>query len=283
MKIEMLKIPEDTRILKFLYETIIGRTFLKILCSSWISKIAGLFLDSKISTCLISSFIKKNQIDVSQYEQEDYKCFNDFFIRKIRKDLRPIDLDDDSFIAPCDGLLSAYRISDSLIVPVKQSQYSLEDLLQNKELADNYRNGVCLVFRLCVNHYHRYCYIDSGDKSENTYIKGLLHTVRPIALRNTAVFTRNSREYTVINSKKYGPVLQMEVGAMLVGKIHNYHQTASVNRGEEKGYFKYGGSTVIVLVKEGIVDFPSDLFEACNLGMEVPVIMGQKLGNCIEN
>ena len=164
------------------------------------------------------------------------------------------------------------------MVPIKQSRYRISDLVRSQRVADMYRDGVCLVFRLCVNHYHRYCYPDNGLKSANRHIDGILHTVRPAALRTVPVFTENTREYTLIKTENFGTIVMMEVGAMLVGKIHNHHQKKQVMRGEEKGYFEYGGSTVVLLVGKNKVDFYDKLFEATANHMETPVKMGEMIG-----
>lgn len=268
----------DCNFLRFLYETVPGRAMLKILSSKGISVMSGKMLDAHFSTLLISSFVKKNGIDLEEYEECKYESFNDFFCRKIKKEKRPIDMEPAHLIAPCDGLLSTYKITDGLVIPVKQSHYSIESLLQNKKLAEEFRNGTCLVYRLCVNHYHRYAYVDGGKKSRNVHINGVFHTVRPIALNNIPVFTTNSREYTLINSDKFGTLVQMEVGALLVGKIVNHQEDAIIERGAEKGYFQYGGSTIIVLIKEGRVNIPSSYYESTQNGDEVPVVLGQKIG-----
>ena len=235
-------------------------------------------MDSSLSIGLIPKFAKKNHINMDEYVEEEYTCFNDFFIRHIRPELRPVDMEKKHFIAPCDGLLSAYKISDDLVIPIKQSEYSILDLVKNKRVAKEFEDGVCLVFRLCVNHYHRYCYLDNAKKSKNVFIPGLLHTVRPVALNVLPVFTRNAREYTLLKTENFGTVLQMEVGAMMVGKIVNHDGEKNVVRGDEKGYFKYGGSTVAVLVKKNKVDFAEELFDTTDEGMEIPVRMGQMLG-----
>ena len=120
------------------------------------------------------------------------------------------------------------------VIPVKQSQYTLASLLQNDQLAAEYEDGLCLVFRLCVDNYHRYSYADSGKKSSNVFIKGVLHTVRPIALENRPVFVENCREYTQIESEAFGKIIQMEVGAMLVGRIVNLEGEGFAERGKEK-------------------------------------------------
>ncbi len=273
-----IKIPRDNKSLYFLYRTVTGRIMLKFLTLRSVSKIAGIYMESAASANLINGFIKKNNIDMSEYIGEDYRCFNDFFTRRIKKKLRPIDKDPSRLIAPCDGLLSAYHIHDGLVIPIKQSEYSIEDLVQNKRVSDMYQNGTCLVFRLCVNHYHRYCYPDNGKKSINIHIDGILHTVRPIALRSRPVFTQNSREYTLIKTENFGTIMMMEIGAMLVGKIHNHHGRAGVERGEEKGYFKYGGSTIVLLIKNNKAVFDESLFESTDNNMETPVKIGEVIG-----
>lgn len=268
--------------LRFLYRTAIGRMLLKVLTARWISKLCGIFLDSKLSKPLIKSFVNNNGIDLSDFETDDFRCFNDCFSRKIREGKRVVPEDESVFFSPCDGYLSAYRLKEDTVLPVKQSRYTLTSLLQNEELAEKYRNGICLVFRLCVNHYHRYCYPVSGVKGENVFIKGRLHTVRPIALAEYPVFTENCREYTVIESDEFGSVLQMEVGAMLVGKIANHHSKATVIRGQEKGKFLYGGSTIIVLLQKDSVKIKDEFFEATANGEETSVYMCDALGESIK-
>ena len=268
----------DSFFLRFLYHTIPGRAFLKLLTAPSVSSICGKFLDSSFSCCLISGFIRKNGIHPGDYINQTYTCFNDFFSREIRPELRPIDSNPEHLIAPCDGLLSVYPLDKKRIIPIKQSCYSVKDLLGCESLAEQFSDGLCLVFRLCVNNYHRYCYADSGWKSDNTHISGILHTVRPIALEALPVFTTNSREYTLIQSPCFGPILQMEVGALLVGKIENYHRSCEVKRGKEKGRFLYGGSTVILLLKKGAAVISEDILSASIQGKEYPVIMGQQIG-----
>ena len=278
-----IDIPEDSGALKFLYHSFMGRVLLKGLCARRVSMLCGRFCDSVLSRFLIGPFVIKNSIDLSIYEDEEYACFNDCFARRIVAKERPVDMEADHFIAPCDGLLSAYRINDGLVIPAKQSKYSLERLLRNKRVADYYSDGICLVYRLCVNHYHRYCYVDSGIKSKNVHIDGILHTVRPIALDCGPVFTENSREYTLIKTPKFGTVLQMEVGAMLVGKIVNNEECAEVVRGCEKGHFDYGGSTIIILVKKDRLELDENIFEATENGKEIPVKMGECIGRSLRS
>ena len=268
--------------LQFLYDTIPGRFLLKPLTSPQLSRVCGHFLDSTYSRFLIKPFICRNNIKISDYEIDDIQTFNDFFSRKIREGKRPVNMNFNNFIAPCDGLLSVWKVKRNTILPVKQSQYTLPELLRNKKLARRYNGGYCLVFRLCVDHYHRYCYVDSGKKSRNIFIPGRLHTVRPIALKNTPVFTENSREYTAIKTSQFGTVIQMEVGAMLVGRIVNHKGKGVAVRGEEKGYFQYGGSTIIVLVEPERINIDKTILKKSIRGEETPVKMGEVIGSCIK-
>lgn len=264
-------------VLRFLYGTIIGRFFLKLLTWPTLSVTVGHFLDTKFSCFLIKPFVKHNNIDLAICEETKFESFNAFFCRKVKKIYRPICQDKDFIISPCDGLLSVYSINNDLVIPVKQSRYHISDLLRNESLAKEYNDGLCLVFRLCVDHYHRYAYIESGKKSNNIRIDGILHTVQRVALRDIPVFTENSREYTLIETSDTGKIIQMEVGAMLVGKIDNYEEECECTRGEEKGRFLYGGSTIIVLLQKDYVTIQKELMEATQNGIETPVIMGQKL------
>lgn len=278
-KLDFVKPPKDTVTLRFLYNTIVGRVILKLLTAPVLSKICGAFLSCSLSKPFIKPFLKNNNIDTSEYFCDDFKCFNDCFSRKIRPGKREIVADANSFVSPCDGLLSVYKIDENLRFVIKNTDYSVKSLLQDDNLSKKYNNGLCLVFRLCVNHYHRYAYAESGNIIAYKKIKGKLHTVRPIALEKSPVFCENSREYIVTETENIGDILQMEVGAMLVGRIKNYQTDGTVKRGEEKGMFLYGGSTIVLLIEEDKVNIPKQIFTATEQGMELPVKLGSKIGS----
>ena len=268
---------EESGILKFLYHTVPGRIGLKIITSPTISKIGGAYMDSGISKIHIRNFVKNNRIDMSQYEEEDYKCFNQFFTRKILKEKRPVSMNVQDFISPCDGRLSAYKISENSDFYIKGSYYSVGDLIPDSAKAPNYNGGICLVFRLCVDDYHRYGNIDNGVILENKYVKGKLHTVRPIALNRYPVFVQNSREYTVIETENFGIVSQIEVGALMIGKIKNHQKAGTVAKGSEKGMFLYGGSTIVLLVERDKIEIPEKLFHDTEKDIETIVKYGSKI------
>ena len=265
-------------LVSFLYYTTVGRCFLKGLTQPVLSRFCGAVLDTPLSLPLVPFFIKKTEICPEEYLMDDIHCFNDCFSRRIREGMRPIERSGECLIAPCDGLLKAFPIRKDTVLTVKECPYTISSLLRNTALAARYEGGTCLVYRLCVEHYHRYCYVESGRKSRNVILPGILHTVRPVALEKFPVFTENSREYTLIRTERFGTILQMEVGAMLVGKICNFHQEKEVVRGEEKGCFQYGGSTIIVLLQKGYESAVAPaFFKAGKEGRELPVKMGETI------
>lgn len=270
---------QEGLVLRFLYKTVLGRCFLRILVSPFISKMSGFILSTRLSKLVVKNFIRKNNINVSDYYVDDIKSFNDFFARKVKEERRPIDMVKKDFISPADGHLSFYKIEDDLVLPVKQSMFSISSLLQNEKLAKKYKGGICIVIRLCVDNYHRYCYLDDGSKADNVYIPGKLHTVRPIALESIPVFTENAREYTILNTENFGDVAQIEVGALMVGKIKNNHQEYEFKRGEEKGMFLFGGSTIILLVEKNKVVIPDECFVMTKVRKEIDIKMGEKIGD----
>lgn len=265
--------------LDFIYHTTFGRILLKILTSPIISKIVGKFMDSPLSIPMIKSFIRKSEINFSEYRTKKYTSFNDFFTRQIRPELRPIDMNEESLISPCDSKLTVYEINDRSIFKIKDSYYRIADLLRNNFIARRYKGGYCMIFRLCVNDYHRYCYIDNGIKTDNIFIKGELHTVNPIALERYNIYKRNSREFTILHTENFGDVVYIEVGAMLVGRIKNRHWNAHYfAKGEEKGMFEYGGSTIVLLFEKGMISVDSDILANSAHGYETVVRYGEKIG-----
>lgn len=265
--------------LKFLYRTVPGRMILKVLTWPALSRAGGKFLDAPLSRPLIPLFIRKAQIDLQDFEPVQYRCFNDCFTRKILPGKRTFDPSPDAFTAPCDGKLTVWPVTEGLVLPIKQSQYSVARLLGSAELAQRFEGGWCFVFRLCVEDYHRYAYVVSGAKDKDRFLPGILHTVRPIALESVPVFTENSRSLSLIRTESMGRVAQMEVGAMLVGRIQNHTpEAATVEKGTEKGMFLYGGSTVLVLVEKDRVQPDPKFLKASSLGQEIPVRMGEAIG-----
>lgn len=276
---EIKKIKEDNTTL-FLYNTFLGRILLKILTLKFITYLSGLFLSTRLSILFIKPFAKKNNLDLSDYEEVKYKSFNEFFARKIKEGSRPINKNKDILISPCDGKLSVYKIDKDKEFIIKGTPYKINELINNS-IANEYSNGYICIIRLCVDDYHRYSYIDNGYKDKNVYIKGIFHTVRPIVLKNYNIYKRNAREWTILHTENFGEVIHIEVGALMVGKIVNHHKKHKFKKGEEKGYFKFGGSTICLLFKENKVKIDDDLIVNSNNNIETIIKLGEQIGKKI--
>lgn len=264
--------------IEWLYNTSLGKAVLKILIHPAISHVAGKFLDSSLSKYLVNGFVKKNNLDLSDYPNRKYHSFNDFFTRKITPGKRIISSSSDQLIAPSDGKLSIFPLEQNSTFKIKGSDYTLQTLLRNEELAKKYCGGWGLLFRLSVDDYHRYSYPVSGMKGENIRLKGVYHTVNPRAAQARSIYQENTREYTVIESKEFGSVLMMEVGAMLVGRITNLHGKGHVEKGKEKGYFEFGGSSIMVLIEKDCLEPDIDIVNNSKDNIETVVKLGEKIG-----
>lgn len=267
-----------SRSLRFFYNTAAGRVILRPLVSRPVSAIAGKFLDTGASRVFIKRFIKSGGIDMSDYEQRKFSSFNDFFTRRVKDGARPCDGDPMSLVSPCDGRVSAYTVTNESSFMIKGVRYTLEELLQDGSLAEKYRGGNILIFRLAVDNYHRYIWCANGNAEAPVKIKGKYHTVQPIAMRRYKIFRENAREYTVLHSDNFSDIVQMEVGAMMVGRICNENICGAVNKGDEKGRFEFGGSTIIVLIGKNAADIDNELFLNTAKGLETHVKCGEKIG-----
>ena len=266
------------RILSKLYGTAWGRFLLKPLTSPIISNTAGWLLSRKVSCVFIKSFIRNNNIDMSQFEPVKYRSYNDFFSRKILPEARPIDGDPMHLISPCDSKLTVLPITSDSRFTIKHTEYSVASLLKNEDLAEQFNGGYAMIFRLSVDDYHRYHYVADGTVNAPTRIPGILHTVNPIANDYFPIYKENSREYCILQTKEFGDILIMEVGALLVGKIVNHNQPGCVCRGQEKGYFQFGGSTVVLLIKADSAVIDADILENSAAETETIVRLGEKIG-----
>ncbi len=267
------------KMLNFLYHTVWGRIMLKLIANRSFSRLNAVYNNSKSSISKINPFIEKYNIKINDFESKEYQSFNDFFTRSMLQGKRNICMEPERLIAPADSKLLVYHITENLKISVKNSIYSMDEILRDRVLSKEYENGLCLVYRLTVDDYHRYCYIDDGEIVGQKRIKGKLHTVSSIS-KDYKVYLENQREYQVINTKYLGSIIQMEVGAMLIGRIVNT-QSKLVLRGEEKGYFSYGGSTIIVFIKANHVIIDADIMKHSQEQIETMVKYGEAVGRII--
>lgn len=274
-------ISSQDRVLRRLYGTKIGRLFLRIFVKSWVSKIFGCLLDTSVSKIAIKPFVEKHNIDMSDCVKSSFDSYNDFFKRKLVADARTLDGTEGGFVSPCDSRLTIYDIdyTSTAKFNIKDSQYDLQQLLRDKRLAQRYKGGKLWLFRLCVDDYHRYIYNVSGMQSSVRRIDGVYHTVNPIASEYYKIYKENTREYCLIKTKYAGTILYMEVGALLVGKIENRHRkNCKVIKGQEKGNFAFGGSTIILITQKDTVCPLADIISNSSKHIETRVRQGELVG-----
>lgn len=262
----------------FLYGTAFGRLLLKILIRPWVSRTAGWILSRRVSALFVSPFVRRNGVDLSEYEGAPYKNYNAFFTRRIRPGRRPFTDDPRALAAPCDAKLTALPIGSDSRFQVKGIPYTMAELLRDGTLGARYLGGTLLLFRLTVDDYHRYAFPADGVLGAEHRIFGVLHTVNPRAAADFPIYRENMREYAVLQTDPFGPMLIMEVGAMMVGKIENRRFDGPVRRGEEKGNFAFGGSTVILCVEKNRLVLDEDIRRNSAEGVETIVKLGEKIG-----
>lgn len=266
-------------LLEVIYGHALTRMLLRPFLSPTVSDICGKFLSTRLSRRIIPSFVKKNHIDLGIYEKQEFDSYNAFFTRKIKAEQRPINEQKNILISPSDGKVTAYPITQKGRFWIKHTQYSAAQLLKDERLAERYMGGWIYVIRLTVDDYHRYCYVADGRKSRQRKIRGVLHTVNPVANDYYPIYKMNSREYCLLKTKELGTILLMEVGALMVGKINNHEEdSAQVKRGDEKGMFEFGGSTIVVMTEPGMAEPDKDIIYNTKAQAETLVKMGESIG-----
>lgn len=269
------------------YSSPVGKNITELLIKKKLfSKIYGSYCDTRGSIKKINSFINDFDIDMtkSRKKASDFNSFNDFFIRELTEEARPVDKNPNILVSPGDGRLSAFENIDMhKLVQIKGLTYSLKELLQDDEVAKEYDGGVCLILRLCPTDYHRFHFVDNGVCGESRFINGGYYSVNPIALeRIPKLFCQNKREWSIFKSENFDDIIHVEVGATCVGTIIQTYKTGEpVKKGSEKGYFKFGGSTTILFFKKDTLKIDGDILSQTALGYETKVLMGETIGKKI--
>lgn len=269
--------------LKFLYHHPVGKVITRgLLSQRYMSALYGAHMKSPRSKHFIKPFIEQYNIDVSEIKRpiESFRSFNDFFIRELADGARIIDQDPSHLISPADSRLMVFNMSSGPEIPVKGYWYSLLQLVKDKNIAKRYADGWCFVYRLAPPDYHRFCYIDNGSQEKVKRLRGVLNSVHPIALKSKkSLLSKNYRELTILHTANFGDVIHIEVGALLVGKVVQRDREAhSFIKGEEKGWFEYGGSTVIQLFTKDAIIPDDDIVKYSKKGIETLVKVGEKTG-----
>lgn len=263
-----------------LYHSVPGRLLTRaILRHRFASRLYGMIKRSPQSRREIASFVQALSIDASEADRplDDYRSLDDFFARRLRPEARPIDRDPSHLVSPCDGRALAFpRVADD--ITVKGSTVPLPTLCGDAELARRYRDGSALVVRLAPADYHRFHFPDDGNASPSRALGGHLDSVHPIALAAGARSFENRRTIAMVTSAGFGDLVMIEVGALLVGSIIQTYRPGYVPRGSEKGLFRFGGSTVMLLAEAGRLLLDDDLIASTREETETLVRMGSRIG-----
>jgi phosphatidylserine decarboxylase len=231
----------------------------------------------------IQPFIQKYQINTSDFLEKvnQFSSFNDFFIRKLKPESRPIVSGKEIAVMPTDGrYLFFENLAQNDGFFVKGEKFNLQSLLQDFELSAKYEKGTMIMSRLCPTDYHRFHFPVTCVPSQTHFIKGSLYSVNPWAIvQDVSIFTKNKRTFCELTSDEFGKVIFMEVGATCVGSIHQtYLPNILQSKGAEKGFFSLGASSLIILFEPGRLILDPDLIEASAKKLEILCLMGQRLG-----
>lgn len=282
---ELLKedVPGES-FLKFLYYNPLGILPLELIVKrKFLSSFYGKQMDSKKSKEKIKPFVENYKINMEESTKsiDEFNSFNDFFYRTLKENARPIDSNEKFLSSPADGKILVFEdLKNISKFFVKGEAFSLEEYLQDPQLAKKYQDGTLVLIRLAPVDYHRFHFPANGIVSETKKIDGFYYSVSPYAIRkNFRVFCENKREYCVLETKEFGNVILSEIGATMVGSIEQtYKPNTAIKKGQEKGYFLFGGSSCILLFEKNKIKIDSDILENSKKGIETKISMGEKIG-----
>lgn len=266
--------------LKWVYGHALGRLALwPLIRRAWFSRWYGWRMDQPRSRAMIQPFIRKYGLNAQDFAQrpEDFAHFNAFFYRRLKPEARPIAAEQDGVVLPADGrhrVIADLSLEDPLLL--KGQRFNLSQLLASQSLARRYERGSMLISRLCPTDYHRYHFPCDGLCDSPQLLEGPLSSVNPLALRwRPNILWENKRWLTRLRSDHFGEVCLLEIGATCVGSVvHGPFAGQLVHKGAEKGYFRFGGSCVILLFEPGRIRFQADLLEHSAANREVYAQMG---------
>lgn len=236
------------------------------------------------SAARVAPFIENYGLDAGDFleEAESYRSFNEFFYRKLKPSARPVDTDEHSVVFPADGRhLGFERASAIEGVFLKGQKFDLPALLGDADLAANYADGTLVLSRLCPVDYHRFHFPVAGVPGDTRLINGPLFSVSPIALRKRLSYLwQNKRAITRLETTRFGTVLLLEIGATCVGTIRQtFTPGQAVEKGAEKGFFAFGGSSTITIFEPGAVKLETDLAENSSCQTELYARVGTRMAH----
>lgn len=270
--------------LRWTYGSALGRLCLEgIAKRPWFSALYGRWADTRASAREVAPFIERFGVDSAEFADppESFRSFNEFFHRRLREEARPIAPGEDVAVFPADGrhLLVPDLSADSAIY-AKGRRLDLTTFLGDEALARRYRGGCAVLSRLCPTDYHRFHFPLAGDYGQPRALGRWLYSVSPVALgRSLRYLLENKRRVSEVRHPVLGAYLLVEIGATNVGSIVETAAPGSaVAKGQEKGYFRFGGSMVATLFPDGALRPESDLARQSAQGVELYARMGDRMG-----
>lgn len=266
--------------LHFLYNNTIGRFVRYIARTQLVSKLTSIYKDSFLSKYKISKFINRYNIDIDEcvIPKGGYRSFNDFFIRKLKPGARRIEPSPDALVSPADSKLMVFpELTDNIRFFVKSQKFNLDRFLKDKILAQKYKHGTMLVFRLAPYDYHRYHFPCDCTPLKARNIMGYFDSVNPFVYKvGYQPLLENERHVTILKTNGFGDIAMVSVGAMLVGRIiETYFPEAKYAKGDEMGYFAFGGSTLVLLFQKGEIRINDRFIQHSKENIETVVKMGE--------
>ncbi|MCM2323080.1 MAG: phosphatidylserine decarboxylase [Oligoflexia bacterium] len=241
----------------------------------------GWYQDSALSRHKIAPFVRDFSIAMEEYEDAAYGSFNEFFIRKFKPGARKFVEEPRRLPALAEARYLAFEnVTADQCFPVKGALLSPGLLLGDESRARAFEGGPLLIARLCPTDYHRFHFPDDGRILEHYRVPGKLHSVNPLALRFKGdILATNERQVSILETKNFGKLAYIEVGALCVGRIAQTHPPDKpFARGDEKGYFLFGASTVVLLGEKGSWKPDDELLEQTARQREVFVRLGDSVG-----
>ena len=248
------------------------------------SKLYGWAMDRPSSARRIEPFIKAFGLNPAEFAEADlsaYRTFNDFFYRKLKPSTRPIDPRPEMAVLPADGRHLGFQDASCVkSIFAKGQTFDIPALVADRALGERYQRGTVVCSRLCPVDYHRFHFPVAGVPGQPVLAQGQLYSVNPIALRRSAAYLwQNKRQRVTIDAGPFGLVTMVSVGATNVGTIiETYKPGQQVAKGDEKGYFRFGGSFVATIFEPGRIKLEDDLIHAGETAVEVYAKVGSPLG-----
>ncbi|HNW60056.1 MAG TPA: archaetidylserine decarboxylase [bacterium] len=273
-------------LMRWAYHTRTGRMVGRLLFHhAWPSRLSGWFAHTRWSRRQIARVIRDLRIDTAEFAQppDSYASFNAFFSRRLRPGARPFAADPGQIASPADGRVLVYpELQDGTLIPVKGKAFTVEALLGGDAVP--FHGGSLAVVRLCPADYHRFHFPCDGRVADQKRIRGRFHSVNQLILAlGIDVFAENQREVTLLENDRLGGFAFVEVGAFGVGRIVQTWSAPVFRKGDEKGYFEYGGSTIVLVFAPGRMRFAADLLEHSREGYETLLKAGEELGRAQES